>query len=168
MKDDFLIEMGYAGLTGRLKRLSDAFVYSTKEFYRAHGLDIEPNWHMIFLLLQKHKQLTVMEIAEALHLSHPAIVKLADKMKKQGYIQAVKDAADNRKYQLTLTKKALKEMPKLEMYWAAGIESVKEIMNHNTEILKLLKELEDNISEADFKARTDKNLRLLNNNKDML
>ena len=54
MEEDFLIEMDYAGLTARLKRLSDAFVYSTKEFYKSIDLDIEPNWHMIFLILQKN------------------------------------------------------------------------------------------------------------------
>ena len=110
MEEDFLIEMDYAGLTARLKRLSDAFVYSTKEFYKSIDLDIEPNWHMIFLILQKNERMTVMEIAEALRLSHPAIVKLINKMKKHGYIKSEIDASDARKYQLRLSEKALEKL----------------------------------------------------------
>ena len=162
MEEDFLIEMDYAGLTARLKRLSDAFVYSTKEFYKSIDLDIEPNWHMIFLILQKNERMTVMEIAEALRLSHPAIVKLINKMKKHGYIKSEIDANDARKYQLRLSEKALEKLPQLEKYWAAGNESVAEIMNHNREILKQLEMLEENITKEDFKQRTE---RILKTNK---
>ncbi len=158
MKNDFLIEMEYAGLTGRLKRMSDSFIYSTKEFYRAHGLEIEPNWHIIFLILQKHEKLTIMEIAEALDLSHPAIVQLVDKMKKKGYIEAIKDHKDKRKFQLMLSQKAKDKLPELEKYWKAGLEALKEIMNHQKTILDELKILEDNLSIADFKERSEKNL----------
>ncbi len=115
-------------------------MYSTRQFYRDHGLEIEPNWHMIFLLLQKHEKLTVMEIAEKLHLSHPAIVQLVDKMKKKGYINSVKDKKDKRK---------------------AGDEAVKEIMNHSKAILDYLAVLENNMDEADFRERSEKNLEKL-------
>ena len=159
MEEDFLVEMDYAGLTARLKRLSDAFVYSTKEFYKSVNLDIEPNWHMVFLILQKNEQMTVMEIAEALQLSHPAIVKLINKMKKRGYIKSEKDPEDFRKYQLSLSDKALKKLPEIETYWEAGNEAVAQIMNHNREILKQLEILEQNIAEADFKQRTEQILK---------
>ncbi|MAS71464.1 MAG: MarR family transcriptional regulator [Zunongwangia sp.] len=159
MENDFLVEMGYAGLTGRLKRLSDAFVYSTRQFYRDHGLEIEPNWHMIFLLLQKHEKLTVMQIAEKLHLSHPAIVQLVDKMKKKGYINSVKDQKDKRKHVLRLSKKAKDKLPEIERHWKAGDEAVKEIMNHSKAILDHLAILENNMDEADFRERSEKNLK---------
>ena len=117
---------------------------------------------MIFLILQKNERMTVMEIAEALRLSHPAIVKLINKMKKHGYIKSEIDASDARKYQLRLSEKALEKLPQLEKYWAAGNESVAEIMNHNREILKQLEMLEENITKEDFKQRTE---RILKTNK---
>ncbi|WBL26965.1 MarR family winged helix-turn-helix transcriptional regulator [Zunongwangia sp. HGR-M22] len=158
MDDDFLVEMGYAGLTGRLKRLSDSFLYSTRQFYRDNGLEIEPNWHMIFLLLEKHERLTVMEIAEKLHLSHPAIVQLVDKMKKKGYINSVKDPKDKRKHLLRLSKKARLKLPEMQRHWDAGDKAVKEIMNHSKAIFDHLAILEKNIEQADFNERSKKYL----------
>ena len=52
IKNDFLSEIRYAGLTSRLKRLSDLLLYSTKNFYKSVEIDIEPNWHLVFLLLK--------------------------------------------------------------------------------------------------------------------
>ncbi|GAB3649689.1 hypothetical protein GCM10028791_15680 [Echinicola sediminis] len=156
MNEDFLIEMGFDGLTGRLKRLSDLFVYQTKEFYRSKKLDIEPNWHMIFLLLQKHKKLTVTEIAAALHISHPAVIKLVNKMKKKGYISSEQDPDDLRKFHLFLSEKAIKELPKLEEYWEVLSEALKELMGNDTALLDHLGRVEDRFSELDYINRTER------------
>lgn len=161
MKKDFLIEMGYPGLTARLKRLNDQFVYQTKEFYKTKGLDIEPNWHMIFLLLTENERMTVMEIADQLHLSHPAIVKLINKMKKSGYIISKRDKEDNRKFQLELSRKAKNELPKLQKYWTAGNQAIEEMMNSNKALLDQLEIIEKNMSELDFNQRMQKNYRKL-------
>ena len=156
MSDDFLMKMGFAGLTGRLKRLSDAFMYQTRDFYRQHDLDIEPNWHMIFLLLQENQSMTVTEIADALQLSHPAIVKLINKMKKRGYINSILDPNDNRRYNLELSQKAKQKLPLLERYWEAGNKALEEMLDHNTLLLEHLERLEAQMAEADFKTRMDK------------
>lgn len=153
MDNDFLVAMGYPGLTARLKRLNDAFVHQTREFYKEKDLAIEPNWHMVFLLLEKHEQLTVTEIAETLGLSHPAIVKLTTKMKDKGYISSVKDQKDKRKSQLQLSEKAKKEIPQLHTYWDAGVKALREMMNDNEELLNQLKIVEDHMDEMDYKTR---------------
>ncbi|WP_422004708.1 MarR family transcriptional regulator [Roseivirga pacifica] len=153
MENDFLIEMGYPGLTGRLKRLSDLFVYQTKEFYKEFEVDIEPNWHMIFMLLQNHEALTVMDMAAMLHLSHPSIIRMVNKMKKNGYIDSVQDEADNRKFYLQLTDKAKRQLPKLETYWQAGNKALEELLESNTELLEQLTIVEKNISTENFKER---------------
>lgn len=159
MENDFLEEIGYPGLTGRLKRLNDLFVYQTREFYKRHNVDIEPNWHMLFLLLQKHEKLTVTEIADALHLSHPAIVKLVDKMKKSGYLVSVRDESDKRKFYLELSEKAKNKLPELEKYWDAGIMALRELMENSTELLKQLEVVEKNIFEEDFRERSERILK---------
>ena len=82
--NDFLTEIEFVGLTSRLKRLSDALLYSTKELYKSEGLDIEPNWNLIFILLQENEAMTITEISEKLQFSHPAVVKIINKMKKMG------------------------------------------------------------------------------------
>lgn len=148
--------MGFTGLTGRLKRLSDAFIYQARDFYRANESDIEPNWHMIFLLLKKYEKMTVTEIAEALQLSHPAIVKLVTKMKIQGYIKSELDPMDNRKYQLMLSPKAIKELPVLQEYWVAGEMALQELLGFDTRLLEEIQKLEDRMAEADYKTRMDR------------
>ena len=153
MENDFLLEMGYPGLTARLKRLSDLFVYQTKEFYKEYEVDIEPNWHPIFLLLQKHTELTVMDIASMLHLSHPSIIRMVNKMKKNGYIESHQDMEDNRKFYLRLSEKAKKELPQLENYWQAGIKALEELLEHKTELLSQLAVVEKNITSKNFKER---------------
>ena len=82
MSNDFLYEMGYPGITARLKRLNDLFVVQTKQFYKEFDIDIEPNWHMIFVLLEKEEKLSITEIADFLQISHPGVIKLVKKMKK--------------------------------------------------------------------------------------
>ncbi|MFD2033566.1 MarR family winged helix-turn-helix transcriptional regulator [Belliella marina] len=153
--NDFLIEMGVTGLTGRLKRLNDLFVYQTRQFYEEQGVDIEPNWHMIFLLLEKHGSLTVTEIADAIQISHPAVIKLTHKMKKNGYVKSIRNPDDLRKQQLELTKKAHETLPQLKKYWDAGEKSLNDLLEHNQELMIQLVKLEENLKELGFKDRMD-------------
>jgi len=63
IRDDFLKELGHLGLIARLKRLSDSMLYSIRDLYKIKSVDIEPNWHLVFLTLKKHKMRTMTEIA---------------------------------------------------------------------------------------------------------
>ncbi len=148
-----MAEMGYNGVTARLKRLSDAFLYQTKDFYNVREAGIEPNWHMVFLLLEKHEQLTVTEMATSLGLSHPALVKLTKKMKRKGYLTSVEDPDDGRKYQLTLSKKARAELPRLHAYWEASERVLAEMMGYSTRLLEELSIVEGQMRDADFHER---------------
>ena len=158
MREDFLIEMGFPGLTGRLKRLNDQFVYQTKQFYKEKGVEIEPNWHMIFSLLKKHENLTITEISEMLQLSHPAIVKLVNKMKKGGYLQSIQDSNDHRKYQISLSQKAKNQLPEMEILWEAGSQAIEELLGEDSKLLKKLEILESNMAELSFKERMENKL----------
>ncbi|WP_116107784.1 MarR family transcriptional regulator [Lewinella sp. IMCC34191] len=158
MEADALAEMGFNGVTARLKRLSDAFLYQTKEFYTGQGAGIEPNWHMIFVLLEEHDQLTVTEMAGRLGLSHPALVKLTKKMKRKGYIVSVQDREDKRQYQLRLSDKAREELPLLHEYWAASERALADLMNDSRELLRQLSVVEKNLTEKDFAARVREHL----------
>ena len=150
--------MGWNGLTARLKRLSDVFLYQTKDFYTHQEAGIEPNWLIIFLLLEKHGQMTVTEMAASLGLSHPALVKLTKNMKAKGYLTAVRDQADRRQSQLRLSPKAVSELPTLHRYWEAGEKSLRELMEDSPELLRLLEVVEQNLCEKSFTDRIIDNL----------
>jgi len=154
MKNDFLKELGYSGLTARLKRLSDSMLYSAKDFYKSENVNIEPNWHLVFLILKKHTKRTMTEIADAFHLSQPAVVKIINKMKAKGYIDVIKDIDDNRKQQLKLSQKAINELPQFENYWQAAHNSIEDALKDNDEFLVLLEKLEDKMDNKNLKERT--------------
>lgn len=153
MRDDFLKELEHLGLIARLKRLSDSMLYSIRDLYKIKSIDIEPNWHLVFLVLKKHKTRTMTEIAESFKFSQPAVVKIINKMKKKGYIDIITDTNDNRKRQLQLSRKAINELPMFEKIWSAGQESIKEMLEENDAFLDQLEKFEQHLENKSFKER---------------
>ncbi|MFY0714423.1 MarR family transcriptional regulator [Seonamhaeicola sp. NFXS20] len=150
---DFLIALEYEGITSRLKRLSDTLLYSTKDLYKSEGLDIDPNWNLIFRLLQEHNELTITEMADTLQFSHPAVIKIVKKMKKRGYIHSYADKDDKRKQVLSLTNKAHKHIKTFEAYWAAGTEVVEDLLADSPNLLDELTKIEEKVNQLDYKQR---------------
>ncbi|MBI0397093.1 MarR family winged helix-turn-helix transcriptional regulator [Cyclobacterium marinum] len=140
--------------TARLKRISDNLLYGAKDLYKTLNLEIEPNWHLIFLLFKEKNTLTITEIAEQLKISQPGVIKIVNKMKTKKYLKAEKDKKDSRIQLLKLTTKAKKELPKLEGIWSAGEKTIVDILDNNTEIFEHLDRIEIAISKSDYKERT--------------
>lgn len=153
MKYDFVNELGYLALATRLKRISDAMVHSSRTMYKSLGMDIEPNWFLIFKLLAKHDQLSVTEMAKKLHFSHPSVITMVSKMKERGYLWTFNDPDDSRKQQFSLTEKAHDEIPDFEKIWAAGTEAVGQLFADDS-FLNQLEMLEVKFSQSDFMERT--------------
>ncbi len=129
MEKDFLQTLGHIGFTARIKRLYDSMYYDSKRYYSSSHLDIEPNWHIIFLLLKAEKGLSVTEIAKRLKFSHPAIIKVTKKMKERGYIDSLPDSSDNRKSIIRLSDKGLKHLPIFEKEWNRFRDVIKEVVD---------------------------------------
>jgi len=154
MQYDFVNELGYLGLAVRLKRLSEAMVHSGRQMYKELGLDIEPNWVLIFRLLQKYDQLSVTEIAAKLHFSHPSVITLVGKMEKAGYLVITPDQSDSRKKHVLLSDKAFENLPRFEEVWNAGTEGVRKLFTEDNNFLDQLESLEIQYSKTNFKDRT--------------
>jgi len=154
MKNDFLKQLHSKGFTARIKRLSDTLIYNAREYYKHSILDIEPNWHLIFLLLKEKKQLTVTEIAFTLGFSHPAIIKIVKKMKEHGYLESIADKNDSRKQQIQLSEKAIKKLPEMEEEWLKIQEVIDEFVDD--EFLQKLGEVEEKLAELSFMERCQK------------
>lgn len=153
MENDFLKELEYLGITARLKRISDSLSYNIRDLYETEGVDIEPGWHLVFLILQKHGTLTMTELADAFELSQPAVTKMIGRMKSKGYINIRPGSTDSRKKQLVLSEKALNELPRFQKVWDAGQRSVKEMLHGNNEFLRALEKFEQQLKYKPFKAR---------------
>lgn len=142
MKNDYLKELGYLGVTARLKRLSDSFSAGIKELYISAGVDIEPSWHLLLLYLKKNGKSTLTEISGAFKFSQPAANKMISRMAQKGYIVITTDKKDSRKKILRLSQKAVKNMDKFEKIWQAGQDSVKEMLKLNSQFLISLERFE--------------------------
>lgn len=154
---DFIQQIGFAGLNSRIKRLSDELLYSTRDYYKNAGLDIEPNWHLIFLLLEKHKSLTITEISQELRISHPACVKIINKMKKKDYIDTKTDENDSRKQLLELSDKAKNKLPEFHKHWDACIKTTEELIEQSPNFMQELTEFENLVADKNYMKRTLKN-----------
>ncbi|MFK8039430.1 MAG: MarR family winged helix-turn-helix transcriptional regulator [Crocinitomicaceae bacterium] len=151
MKKEFLQSLEFIGFTARIKRLSDTLIYDAKEIYNNSKLDIEPNWHIIFLLLKDQKELTVTEIAKKLRFSHPGIIKITNKMKEKGYLDSRPDLTDSRKTLLCLSEKSINQFPKFEKKWNSIQAVVEEIVDQ--EFLDKLSQVENRIANGSISER---------------
>lgn len=150
---DFLRELGNLAVVARLKRVSDAMLHDGRRLYKELGMDIEPNWFIMFRLLKKHKKLGVTDIADHIGLAHPSVISIVNKMIKAGYLREEKSPGDNRKRMLRLTEKAEREMPRFESVWSAGTAGFKRMMQ-DVDVLALLNTLESRIAQRGFRHRT--------------
>ncbi len=158
MKPDFVAELKYLGLSVRLKRISENMVYGGRNLYRHLGLDIEPNWYLLLLLLKEHQQLSITEMADYLRFSHPSIIGMVKKMKSRRYLESSIDPNDSRRQLVELSAKAKAELPRLEQIWEAGEIGVRKLFEPDDDFLDKLALLEQQYAEFDFMERTLKEL----------
>ncbi|NJO92747.1 MAG: MarR family transcriptional regulator [Chloroflexia bacterium] len=158
MEQDFLKDLEFLGVTARIKRLSDSLFYSIKELYNSQNIDIEPSWHLVLLILKEKEKISMMEMAEMLNLSKPAVTKLITKMQQMRYVIIVSDKNDARKKMLELSEKAKHKLPRFEKIWEAGQKAVQQILEGNPHFMEALSEFERKHSEESFSKRATKNL----------
>ena len=154
--NDFLRELNFLGVTARIKRLHDTLNSDIKALYQKESLDIEPSWHLVLLILKEEKHINLVEIANRLNISQPAITKVVHKMIEKGYVIKQDNLVDNRSKNLSLTAKATKAFPKWERTWDAGKKAVRELLQHNEHFMEALSYLEDETAQNSFKKRAIK------------
>jgi DNA-binding MarR family transcriptional regulator/N-acetylglutamate synthase-like GNAT family acetyltransferase len=115
---DFLKELGYLAIASRMKRLTDSLLRGGSEAYRSLGFDFEPRWFTLFYLLYtEDSPLSIQEIADALKVSHPAVIQTAQMLVKRGLIRSFQDEVDRRKRRLALTPKGKELAASLAPVW---------------------------------------------------
>ncbi len=153
-KHDFVSELGYLSLAVRLKRISDQMMHGARQLYKQQGLDIEPNWYLIFRLLEKRGSLSITEIGEELGFSHPSVISIVKKMRDKGFLTCAADPDDSRRQLIKLSKKAVEALPRFQAFWQAGERSIASLFPGESDFLKQLQLLEQQYQEADFMTRT--------------
>ncbi len=127
--------------------------HSLRAMYREMQLDTEPNWYLVFWIIQEQPNSSVTEIAQQLRFTHQSVINMTNKMVQKGYLINAKDADDKRKTVFALTSKAATNLPLFSKIWEVGKEVTLELLNNNMQIMKHLEALEKNLEEASFGQR---------------
>lgn len=149
---DYLSRTGTLGFVTRLKRMCDAMLHDGRRVYKKLGLDIEPNWFVIFRLLKERESLTVTEIAAEIGFAHPSVISIVNKMTAAGYVKDVRSSEDNRKRMLSLTPKAMAKLPEFERIWEAGTAAYKSMLSE-VDMIGFIDTLEASYRERSFAER---------------
>ena len=90
-------------------------------------------------------------------MSHPACVKIINKMKKQDYIDTKTDENDSRKQLLELSDKAKKKLPEFRKHWDACIKTTEQLIEQSPNFMQELTEFENLVADKNYMERSLKN-----------
>ncbi|WP_147314032.1 MarR family winged helix-turn-helix transcriptional regulator [Deminuibacter soli] len=117
MPENIINALGGLAIGARMRRLGDDLARNVERIYKEHDLDFETRHFILFYLVSRRNGIGIMEIAEELSFSHPAVIHMAKELEKKGYIESVKSPDDSRKRLLRLSKKGQKSLPAFEKVW---------------------------------------------------
>ncbi|QMW03581.1 MarR family winged helix-turn-helix transcriptional regulator [Spirosoma foliorum] len=151
---DFMAEMAELALASRLRRLSDLYWQGVTATYRQSGVDFDVRWATIFVLIARQGPVAVMEIAERLGITHPAVIQVINELEKRDLITSAKSEQDGRKRLLALSETGQAMLPKLQPLWDAFISVNQEMLGNQTHnLLTSLQEMEDQLAKRNFYDR---------------
>jgi DNA-binding MarR family transcriptional regulator/GNAT superfamily N-acetyltransferase len=125
---DHLTGLGAIGFTYRLRRLADRLSDAGRRLYGTLDVPLEPNWHALLLYLDAHGPVSVTGAAEALRVSHPAVIEMVRRMGSVGLVHTRPDPDDGRRRVLALSPDGERRMPALKALWAVIGDALDEII----------------------------------------
>ncbi len=149
---NFYQEVGLLVFGTRLKRLSDYFLGEINKVYADLNIDFEASWFGVFFLLDKHKSLSMYEIAETLEVSHSAISQLTKNLQDKNLLQITPSTDDKRKKIIALTNEGRVLLEKIKPVWVALEQTMTTLMAEN-DVLKNLFKIEDGFNELALNER---------------
>jgi MarR family transcriptional regulator, organic hydroperoxide resistance regulator len=156
---DFVKSLGALTLAHRFYRLMNRLLDAHETVYQSLDLPIKPRWVSTLLLLHEHGPMAVTDIAEQLHLTHPAVNQLAQDIAAAGLIADAKDKADGRKRLLRLTPKAVQMLPTLQQVWAELDRTQRAVFKAGgCDILAVLDAVEERLEHTPLSAMVLKRL----------
>ncbi|HCD9236326.1 TPA: MarR family transcriptional regulator [Elizabethkingia anophelis] len=150
---DFIKTLGYKALDSRLKRISDRMSHDVRKLYKEIDIDIEPNWYLIFMLLQNREEISIADIAESLGYSHPSVVVIVKKMSEKDYLHMQKDKDDKRKQLVSLSSKATEILPELELIWQSCESAILKLLSDDLSIFSFLDDIDAELKANSFYNR---------------
>lgn len=154
---DIFSELGELAVGSRLRRLSDYIMQEGIETYQNYRIDFDPKWFPVYYLLSKNEQLSIMEIAANLGVSHPAVIKNARELEQKGYIESAQDLQDKRRRLLRLSADGRALLPKIQDAWTDIAGTLAQVISvQEAHLLQAMVQVEQAFREKPFTARVRK------------
>ncbi|HFK5509422.1 TPA: MarR family transcriptional regulator [Elizabethkingia anophelis] len=127
--------------------------HDVRKLYKEIDIDIEPNWYLIFMLLQNRGEISIADIAESLGYSHPSVVVIVKKMSEKDYLHMQKDKDDKRKQLVSLSSKATEILPELELIWQSCESAILKLLSDDLSIFSFLDDIDAELKANSFYNR---------------
>jgi len=152
---DFIKDLGMLGIASRLKRLAERLMRGGSEAYKSQHIDFEPKWFATFSLLNSAPSpMTISEIANALQLSHPAVIQITQKLIEKGLIESFQDEIDRRKRRLVITEKGRNLAIILQPVWDDFVIATAELFQTiEVDVLGIIQKTEGELDKEDMGKR---------------
>lgn len=151
---DLIRELGPLAFASRLKRISERLMKDVSRIYREQEVDFQARWFPVLYLLGQTNSMSVTEIAQALQMTHPAIIQIASGMSDAGLLSSSKDASDERRRMLALSEKGAGVMTSLVPVWKDIEAANRELLSlTDCDLLDALDRIETALDEEDMYQR---------------
>jgi len=159
---DLIRKLGTLALASRLRRLSEFLSREASEVYKELGFDFESRWFPLLYALRNGESMAVTELSGSLGLSHPAVVQIANAMKKKRLLTSTRDASDERRHLLALSKSGRELSESLEDVWKCISESTADALKASgRDLLLALGAFEQELDRSGIRERSIHKVKIL-------
>ncbi|MFO0972654.1 MAG: helix-turn-helix domain-containing GNAT family N-acetyltransferase [Phycisphaerae bacterium] len=159
-RTDFLRELGLVGLSSRIRRLSDRWMAGVSRVYRDEGVDFNPTWFPLFRLIGEREAVAIVEAAQMLGLTHPAVSQFCKDLVRAKLITSQADRADQRRRVMRLSARGREMFDRLMPIWDAVAAAMDELLRAaDVDLLPICTRLEDDTLAASMDERVRRHLR---------
>lgn len=152
----FYPSLGYLIFGSRLRRLSEYFLAEVNKVYDQAGIAFDASWFPLFYLLSQKEQLTLMDIATELEVSHSAVSQLVANLKKKGLVKTSRCGDDGRRQWVVFTKKGEELLRQVLPVWKGigqAMEAMADEHRQSRKILEAIGALERAVEEQPLAVR---------------
>ncbi|HMO33919.1 MAG TPA: MarR family transcriptional regulator [Lacibacter sp.] len=123
--------VGFLLFGTRLKRLSEVFLADVNRVYRKNRIRFEAGWFPVFYLLSQQEEVSIRQIADALHVSHSAASQMVSNLQEKGLVKSTVSRRDARHKVVTFTSKGARLLDQVLPVWQA-LEAAMQQLAHET------------------------------------
>lgn len=98
---------GQIALSSRLRLLTTQLTDEAQKIFDLYGIELTPNWFLVFFVLSKKIRETISNIAEEIGHSQPSVTKIIKQMKKAGLVDTNLKSEDKRSNTVALSEKGM-------------------------------------------------------------